>query len=189
VLSGSSGAGKDAVLERLKDLPGLHCVVTVTTRAQRPHETEGTDYHFVTEAEFQRMARGGELMESAHVYGQWYGVPKQQVKGALEQGKDVVLRVDVQGATTIRRLVPQAVLIFLTSPQTDYEQRLRQRNTESDDDMRLRMERVEEEMGALPLFDYVVVNHQGELESAVSQVKAIIEAERCRVHPRVVNLD
>lgn len=190
VLSGSSGAGKDAVLDRMKELPvPLQRAVTVTTRPQRPGEHDGIDYRFTSETDFQRMVEAGELIEWAQVYGHWYGVPKQQIKQALGEGKDVILKVDVQGAATIRRLVPEAVLVFLASPSEEYEQRLRRRETESDTDMKLRMNKVEDEMGRLPLFDYVVTNRQGELDSAVSQVKAIIQAERCRVNPRVVEVN
>ena len=190
VLSGPSGAGKDAVLHRMKELSfPFYRVVTVTTRPQRPGEKDGVDYYFTSEAEFQEMVQRGELLERAEVYGRWYGTPKQQVKEALDGGKDVILRVDVQGATTVRSIMPEAVLIFLTSPSMEYEERLRQRQTESDSERRLRMGRVDGEMKSLPLFDYMVVNHQGELDSAVSQIMSIVTAEKCRVNRRLVKLE
>ncbi len=190
VLSGSSGAGKDAVLNRMKELSlPLYHGVTVTTRPQRPGEKDGIDYHFASEAQFREMMQRGELVEQAKVYGRWYGVPKREVKQALEEGKDAILRVDVQGAATIRRLVPEALLIFLASDSAgEYEERLRQRKTESDAELELRMGSVDEEMKSLPLFDYLVVNRRGELEAAVSDIMSIITAEKCRVTPRTAQL-
>jgi len=190
VLSGPSGAGKDAVLHRMKELSfPFYRVVTVTTRPQRPGEKDGVDYRFASEPEFQEMVQRGELLERAEVYGRWYGTPKQQVKEALDEGQDVILRVDVQGAATIRSVMPEVVLIFLTSPSTEYEERLKQRQTESDDERRLRTGRIDGEMKSLPLFDYMVVNHQGDLDSAVSQIMAIVTAEKCRVNRCLVKLE
>lgn len=191
VLSGPSGAGKDAVLSRMRDLGySFHYVVTVTTRPRRAVESDGKDYWFLTEAEFQKMLRNGELLESAQVYGYWYGVPRKQVKQALDEGKDVMLKIDVQGAATIRKLIPGAVLIFLAPPRMDeHEQRLRQRQTESDAELRVRLGRAGEEMKSLPLFDYIVVNHKGELDAAVSDINAIVTAEKHRVTPRLVELE
>lgn len=190
VLSGSSGAGKDAVLARMKELGlSFHQVVTMTTRPRREAESDGVDYYFTTESEFHDMARRGQLLEWANVYGNWYGVPRRHVQQALEEGKDAVVRVDVQGAATIKSLVPGAVLIFLASESVDdYEQRLKKRNTESDADVKRRIHSVEEELKSLPLFDYVVVNRQGELDAAVSEIAAIMTAERCRVSPRLVEV-
>jgi guanylate kinase len=188
VLSGPSGAGKDAILSRMRELGLLfHYTVTATTRPKRAGEKEGTDYCFLPEAEFQRMLQSGELLESAKVYGHWYGVPKQQVEQALDEGKDVILKIDVQGAATIRKLLPEAVLIFLTLRGIeDYEQRLRQRKTESDAELKVRLGRVSEEMKSLPLFDYMVLNNRGELDAAVANIRAIVAAEKCRVNPRIV---
>lgn len=191
VLSGSSGAGKDAVLARMKEqgYPFRH-VVTVTTRPRRPTEVQGIDYDFVSESEFQDMLHRGELLEWAQVYGHHYGVPKESVRRALQDGQDAVVRVDVQGAATIKELLPEAVLVFLASARPssvgEYEERLRQRNTESDAQLGLRLQRVEEELKSLPIFDYVVVNRQGGLDEAVSQVACIMAAEKCRVNPRAV---
>lgn len=190
VLSGPSGAGKDAVLNRMRGIGiPFHYVVTTTTRPQRRGETHGVDYLFMSDEEFSRMLAGNELLEAAEVYGYWYGVPKSQVKDAMNEGKDVILKIDVQGAATIRRLVPQSVHIFLTLPSIDeYEQRLRQRKTESEPQLKVRLSKVVEEMKSLPLFDYIVVNHQGELDSAVSRITAIVHAEKCRVNPRRADL-
>lgn len=190
VLSGPSGAGKDAVLSRMRDLGyAFHYAVTATTRPRRGGESDGRDYMFVTEADYGRMLRDGELLESAQVYGYWYGVPRQQVKQALDEGKDVILKVDVQGAAAIRKLLPASVLIFLTLPgMEDYEHRLRERQTESDADMKVRLGRVSEEMSSLDLFDYIVVNHHGKLDESVTCICSIVAAEKSRVSPRTVEL-
>jgi len=191
VLSGPSGAGKDTVLNRMKQLGfPFHYVVTATTRPRRAGENNGVDYYFCSEAEFQEMMQQGELLEWAKVYGHWYGVPKQQVKQALETRKDVIVKVDVQGAATIKNLLSGAVLIFLAPPSIkEYEERLRQRKTESETELKLRIEKATEEMRSLPLFDYVVANRQGELDSTVSQIEAIITAEKCRANPPPMKLE
>jgi guanylate kinase len=188
VLSGPSGAGKDALLNRMRELgSSLHYVVTSTTRPPRPGESNGVEYSFVSESGFHEMMQRGDLVESAKVYGYWYGVPKHEVKQALDEGKDVVLKIDVQGAATIRNLLPGAVLVFLTLPSLEeYEHRLRQRKTESDTDLKVRLGKVNEELRSMLIFDYVVVNRQDELDAAVEQIKAIVTAEKCRINPRVV---
>lgn len=190
VLSGPSGVGKDAVLTRLKEsgYPFEH-IVTITTRPQRAREQNNVDYRFISTEKFQEMVSGGELLEWAKVYGNWYGVPRAPVKQALEQGRDVVVKIDVQGAATIRKAVPGAILIFLIPPSMEeLTRRLKQRHTESSFDLALRTKIAQEEMKQLPLFDYVVVNRQGEIDQAVSAIKAIITAEKCRVNSRRVAL-
>lgn len=188
ILSGPSGAGKDAVLNRMKEL-GLpfDYVVTSTTRPPRQGEKDGVEYTFVSESGFHEMLQRGDLVESAKVYGYWYGVPKHEVKQALDAGKDVILKIDVQGAATIRNLLPGAVLVFLTLPSLEeYEKRLRQRKTETDTDLKVRLGKVNEELRSMLIFDYVVVNHQNQLDAAVDQIKSIVTAEKCRINPRVV---
>ena len=188
ILSGPSGAGKDALLNRMKELGvPFHYVVTSTTRPPRTGEKDGIEYTFVSESGFQDMLQRGYLIESAKVYGYWYGVPKHEVKQALDEGRDVVLKIDVQGAATIRNLLPGAVLVFLTLPSLEeYEKRLRQRKTESDTDLKVRLGRVTEEIRSMLIFDYVVVNREDQLDTAVDQIKAIVAAEKCRVTPRIV---
>jgi guanylate kinase len=189
VLSGPAGVGKDAVLNRLKAIRyPLYFVVTATDRAPRPNEVDGVDYFFVTTAEFQRLEREGELLEHALVYGQHKGVPKHQVREALAAGQDVVMRVDVQGAATVREIAPQAVLIFLTASDADLEKRLRRRRTDSPEQLAIRLEKAREEKERITEFDYVVVNEENQLDQAVRCVISIIEAEHCRVHPRKVQL-
>jgi len=188
VLSGPSGVGKDAVLAKMKKSGRpFHYTVTATTRPQRKGETDGVAYHFVTREKFEEMMKAGELLEWAEVYGNYYGVPRRQVKEALEEGRDVLVKADVQGAATIRGAVPQALLIFLTPPSTkELVVRLRQRNTESTIDLNRRIETAREEMAQLPMFEYVVVNDR--VDRAVAQIEAIISAEKCRVSPRVVEI-
>jgi guanylate kinase len=190
IISGPSGVGKDTVLAKMKQSRRLlHYVVTATTRPQRPGEKNGLDYHFVSEEQFKRMIENGQLLEWANVYGNLYGVPKGQVQQALAQGLDVVVKVDVQGAATIKNILPQAVFIFLTPPSLDeLERRLRERKTESTEELKLRMETTRGELDSLPLFEYVVVNHQDRLDSTIAQIDAIISAEKCRVKPRIIEL-
>jgi len=133
------------------------------------------------------MTERGELLEWAEVYGNWYGVPRQDVKQALERGLDVMVKVDVQGAATIKGIVPQALLIFVAPPSTEELQaRLRQRESETTTDLNRRIETADEEMKQLPLFDYVVVNDK--VDQAVAKIDAMITAEKCRANPRVVEL-
>ncbi|MFC2022756.1 guanylate kinase [Chloroflexota bacterium] len=186
VVSGPSGAGKDALLNRLKKSGyPVRFITTVTTRPQRTQERDGVDYHFVPTARFQEMMEHHELLEWARVYDNWYGIPKQPVREALDKGQDVVVKVDIQGAATIKKLVPQAILIFLTPMSLkELANRLKQRNTESVFDLALRIKTAEEEIKQLSLFDYVVFNRRSKIEMAVSQIEAILTAEKCRVTPR-----
>ena len=190
VISGPSGAGKDTVIERMKQrmLP-FYFVVTATTRPPRPNEVDGVDYFFFSKDEFAEMIERGELLEYALVYKDYKGVPKEQVRRALASKQDVVMRLDVQGAATVRKLAPEAVLIFLTtSSQDELITRLERRMTESHEGLKLRIATARSEMGRLDEFDYVVVNAQDRLDETVDTILAIIEAEQHRVHPRTVNL-
>jgi guanylate kinase len=167
----------------------FHFVVTATTRPQRPGETEGVDYFFVEEQEFLDMIDKGELIEHALVYNDHKGVPRQQIREAMDSGQDVVMRVDVQGAKTIRALAPDALLIFLTAgDEEELARRLRKRRTESEADLRLRLAMAKEELGYLDVFDYTVLNEDSRVEKAVDIILAIIEAEHHRVDPRRVEL-
>lgn len=190
VLSGPSGVGKDALLIRMRELGHhFHYVVTATTRTQRPREKDGVDYHFLSYREFQQMVDAGQLLEWAKVYGNYYGVPKAEVSQALSKGKDVIVKVDVQGAATIKKILPQAVFLFLMPPSMEeLERRLKQRRSESSIDLALRLERASEEMKSLPLFDYVITNHQGKINDVIAQIEAIVIAEKCRVKPRAIEL-
>jgi guanylate kinase len=190
VISGPSGAGKDTVVQRMKER-GLefHFVVTATTREQRANEVHGRDYWFVSHDEFDRMIRQGELIEYALVYGDHKGVPKAQVREALASGHDVVMRLDVQGAETVNRLLPDALLIFITADsEEDLVRRLQERRTETTEELAVRVATARKELQDLEAFDYVIVNHEDQLDHTVDVVCAIIEAEHHRVRPRKVEL-
>ncbi len=189
VISGPSAAGKDTVVQRMIER-GLefHFVVTATTRARRPNEVDGRDYSFVSHAEFERMMEHGELLEHAMVYEEHKGVPKAQVQEALASGWDVVMRLDVQGAETVKRLVPDALLIFISADsEDDLIRRLKERSTETPEKLAVRIATARKELKRVVAFDYVIVNHEHELDHTVEVIEAIIEAEHHRVRQRKVN--
>lgn len=182
VISGPSGVGKDAVLAGLRAAhPDAHFAVTATTRPPRSRERDGDDYHFLSDEEYDRLLAEDGFLEHAAVYSHRYGVPKASVREALARGQDVIVRVDVQGASTIKRLAPNAVFIFLAPASLEeLEERLRRRNTEGQSALRLRLDTARQEMACQEGFDYVVINREGGLAEAVSQILAIIEEERQR---------
>ncbi|OGO25824.1 MAG: guanylate kinase [Chloroflexi bacterium RBG_16_54_11] len=190
VISGPSGVGKDTVIQRMKErnLP-VHFVVTAATRAPRPNEIHGRDYFFFTHDEFAEMIEKGELLEYAIVYNDYKGIPKAQVRDALSSGKDVIMRLDVQGAATIRKLCPEALMIFLTVQDEDEMiRRLQERKTETPEGLKLRIATARQEMTHVGSFDYVVINHEFHLDEAVDTIISIIDAEHHRVNPRKVTL-
>jgi guanylate kinase len=190
VISGPSGVGKDSVVQTLKErgLP-VHFVVTATTRPRRENEIHGQDYFFLSNDQFAKMIEQEELIEYAIVYNDYKGIPKQQVREALASGQDVIMRVDVQGAASVRKLAPEAVLIFLT---TESEQalvkRLKARKTEKPEELSLRIATARQELKRAAEFDYIIVNAEGCLDETVDTVIAIIRAEHQRVVPRKVSL-
>ncbi len=190
VISGPSGVGKDVTLKRMKEMGyPFHFVVTTTDRPVRPGEVDGVDYIFVSSAAFEHMIAGNELLEHAVVYGQHKGVSKAQVRQALASGQDVVMRLDVQGAATIRRLVPDSVLIFLTAESEEVlVARLTARRTESEEALRARLEIARQEMERIDGFDYIVINRDGQLDETVKTIAAIVTAEKCRVWQREITL-
>lgn len=190
VISGPSGVGKDMTIARLQKLGyPFHFVVTATTRPKRPTEVDGVDYFFVSTSEFAEMIEQGELLEYAVVYGDYKGIPKAQVREALASGKDVVMRIDVQGAATIRRLVPEAVLIYLSAESEEaLVRRLRERKTEPEDQLKMRIATARQELKRLDIFDYVVINAEDRLDETCRKIAAIITAERCRVDQREITL-
>ncbi len=190
VISGPSGVGKDMAIRRLrKQGYPFYFVVTATSRPRRPDEVEGHDYLFVTKEEFERMIAAGELLEYAVVYDEYKGIPRCHVRKALSSGLDVVLRVDVQGAATIKRLVPDAVFIFLAAAsEEELIARLKSRSTEPPEKLKRRIETARQEMEQVDLFDYVVVNRDAHLDETVNQLLAIIQAEKCRVRQRKLEI-
>lgn len=190
VISGPSGVGKDSVVQRMKErgFP-FYFVVTATDRPPRPNEVHGQDYFFYSTSEFERMIAEDELLEHAWVYGQHKGIPKAHVREALGSGQDVVMRVDVQGAETVKGLIPAAVSIFLLcESEEELVSRLRERHTESNDALQERLSLAHKEIDCIPNFDYVVVNRRCALDAAVDDIVAIIRAEHCRSVPKEISL-
>ena len=177
-------------MQRMKErgLP-FHFVVTATTRVKRANEEHGKDYWFVSKEEFARMINEDELVEHAIVYGDYKGIPKQQVREALASGQDVIMRIDVQGAETIRRMASDALMIFITTDtEEELVNRLRTRKTETADALAIRIATARKELKRVDAFDYVVVNHEFQLDATVDMIRAIIDAEHHRVKPRKVSL-
>ena len=174
--------GKDAALAELRKLDRpWRFVVTATTRPIRPGEREGIDYIFLNEPTFLRMKDQGQFIEYAQVYGRWYGVPKSQVTSGLEAGEDVILKIDVQGAATVRNIAPDALFVFLAPGSFDeLHERLSHRMTESDPEMELRLRTASEEMKQASLFNCQVVNRKDNLAQAVADIDAVISAEKRR---------
>ena len=190
VLSGLSGVGKDTVLAGLRQ-SGLPLVISVSaaTRARRAYEKDGIDYYFVSNEKFQEMIDSNQLLEWATVYGNRYGIPREPVRKALQSGKDVIVKIDVQGAATIKKNLPQAVFVFLsTLTLEELEKRLRKRRTESPAELELRLKTAGKELGQLSMFDYIIINREGEIDRTIADIKAIIAAEKCRVTPREINI-
>lgn len=190
VISGPSGAGKDTVVQRMQErgLP-FHFVVTATTRPKRPNELDGRDYLFVSKEEFAGMIERNELIEYALVYGDYKGIPRTQVREALNSGQDVVMRLDVQGAETVRKLAHEALLIFITTEsEEELVRRLQERKTETSDSLAIRIATARKELKRVEAFDYVIVNHDFQLDETVETIRAIIQAEHHRVLQRKVDL-
>ncbi len=190
IISGPSGVGKDSVVQRMKERAfPFHFVVTATDRPRRPEEVHGVDYFFYSKDEFERMIEQGEFLEHAWVYGQHKGIPKAHVWEALSTGQDVVMRLDVQGAETVKALIPAAISVFLIcESEEELILRLRERRTESEEALQKRLKTARDEMACIPEFDYVIVNRRSSLDDAVDDVAAITRAEHCRSVPRRIQL-
>ncbi len=190
VISGPSGIGKDTVVDGMKQrqLP-FHFVITATSRPPRDYEVDGVDYFFYSKDKFEALIKAGEFLEYAWVYNDFKGVPKSQVREALASGEDVVMRLDFQGARTVRNLCPEAIMIFLTANSKDeWLQRLHDRRSESEEQLAIRIATAKEEYESLDIFDYIVINEQSHLDRTLDVIESIIEAEHHRVHPRRVQL-
>lgn len=190
VLSAPSGAGKDTVIQTLLAQGGDFFVVpSVTTRAPRPGESEGKPYYFVDQERFEQMVARQELLEHANVHGNWYGQPRLPMREHLQAGRDVLLKIDVQGATTVRKLIPQAIFIFLhPGSSAELAQRLEARRTETEEELQLRLTNAQAELEERHWYDYLVFNRHGRLQEAVDDLRAIMRAEHCRVTPRNIVL-
>ena len=188
VLSAPSGTGKDSVINALKQQGmNFYVVPSVTARAPRPGESEGNPYHFISQEEFDRMVANDELLEYAKVHGNWYGQPRQPIRDNLRAGRDVLLKIDVQGAATVRKKVPQAIFIFLVPDSLEELMlRLSERNTETEGELQRRLADARTELTEQYWYDYVVLNRQDHLQEAVDNIRAIMMAEHCRTQPRQV---
>jgi guanylate kinase len=190
IISGPSGVGKDAVIEQLRErFPDAFFAVTATTRERRPGEIDGVHYFFLAEDDFRERLAEGEFLESATVYGNLYGVLKGPVRAALARGQNVFVKVDVQGAAEIERIVPSAVSIFL-SPESapTLLQRLKHRKTDDPAELMTRFATATRELAAAPSFDYVVFNTQDRLQDALNEIAAIVRAESCRTHQEEIHI-
>ncbi len=190
IISGPSGVGKDTIIAALqarpKD-PDYHYVVTCTTRAPRPGEIPDVSYHFLTMDEFAELRDANELLEYAEVHGNWYGTPRREVADALAEGHDVILKIDVQGASAVKQRAPDALLVFLVPPSMEeLFQRLRSRATETADELELRQRNAAIELARTGDYDRVVVNEDDEIERTAAEIEAIIEQEKRRAPDRRV---
>ena len=181
VLSGPSGVGKDAILTELEKIfPGVRRCVTTTTRPPRGGEIDGVHYNFVSVAKFRHQAEENGFLEYAQVHGNLYGTPRRWVEENIEQGHDVILKIDVQGGLAVKRQVPSAVMTFVVPPSMDeLERRLRSRLTESETEATKRLLDARNELEQIPNYTYIIENDS--LPTAAEQLKAVIVAEHCKV--------
>ena len=188
VISGPSGVGKDAVIAEMRaSQPGITFAVTATTRPMRAGEVDGRDYVFLSTKRFEAMLAEDGFLEHAEVYGNRYGVPRQGVRAALAAGRDVIVKIDVQGAATIREIAPDALLIFLAAPSAaELERRLRARKTDSPEQLTVRIKTAQHETQQASWFDVTIVNETGAVGQTVARIIETIEEQRRRVPARRV---
>ena len=183
VISGPAGSGKGTVNHILLEQPDFVFSVSATTRAPRPGEVDGVNYHFISVEEFERRIAAAELLEYTKYCGNYYGTLKRETEAVLESGKNLVLEIEVEGAMNVKRLCPEsAVLIMLLPPSYSVqEERLRGRGTETEDVIQKRLDRAREELEFLPQYDYVVYNYDGRAEECAEEIQSIIRAEKSAI--------
>ena len=180
VVSAPAGCGKDTILEQALKLNGnLFYSVSATSRAMRPGETDGVSYHFRTREQFQDMIKNGELLEYTEYCGNYYGTPKKAVEDMLEAGKDVILKIEIEGAANVKKMFPECVMIFILPPSiAELSRRLHKRGTETEEVIALRLETAKKELDFAKNYDYFVVNDA--LEDAVSDFLTVVRAEKLK---------
>lgn len=184
VMSGPSGAGKSTIYSRVIEQTGMKRSVSVTTRAPRPNEIEGVHYFFRTEQQYQQMIAAGEFLETAEVHNNFYGTPKAPVFENLENGYDVLFDVDYHGARSIKKKYPDAIAIFVMTPDfKTLEQRLRNRNTETESSLSTRLNAAKRELSKYEMFDYIVFNE--DIDVSVQEIIGIITAEKRRINNNI----
>ena len=192
IISGPSGVGKDTIIEALRDRPrdpDYHYVVTCTTRAPRPGEVDGISYHFLDRERFLELRDAGALLEANEVHGNWYGTPRREVAKALAAGRDVILKIDVQGAQVVKERIPDALLIFIVPPSLEaLFQRLRSRATETANELEIRQRNAAIELARQGDYDHVVVNDDDEVDRTAAEIEAIIEQEKRRNAERQIRV-
>ncbi|MDH4143147.1 MAG: guanylate kinase [Chloroflexota bacterium] len=196
IISGPSGVGKDTIIDEMRRREASsgskekrHYVVTVTTRAPRDGEVDGVDYHFVSREEFLRMRAARGFLEANEVHGNWYGSPRDQVRAALAAGRDVILKIDVQGAQVVKEQVSEALLIFVIPPTLEtLFSRLRARATESADELEIRQRNAAIELARQHDYDHVVVNETGQVARTAERIEEILASERRRHADRRVRV-
>lgn len=180
VLSGPSGAGKGTVYNLVIDRLNVKKSISVTTRQPRVGEENGVHYHFKSLEEYQQLIANGEFLETASVYSNYYGTLKKPVFAEMEKGNDVMFEIDINGASQIKKIYPDCVSIFIIPPSFEVlEQRLRDRNTDSQESILRRLGSAKNELSKYKKFDYIVFNDT--IEDSVNKVVSIIESERCKI--------
>jgi guanylate kinase len=184
IISGPSGVGKDTIIEALQrrgHMPEYHYVVTCTTRSRRPGEVDDVSYRFMSVPGFTALTAAGELLEANEVHGNWYGTPKSGVRDAIARGQHAILKIDVQGAEVVKRLVPEALLIFVVPPSLDtLVEHLKARRTESAEQLEIRQRNAAIELARKDDYDFVVVNEEGRVDVTAERIEEIITAEEHR---------
>ncbi|KAL5560298.1 hypothetical protein UlMin_036509 [Ulmus minor] len=184
MISRPCGIGKDVMIKELRETrEGLHFVVTVTSREIRLGEIHGKDYFFVSKEQFLEMVKNNELLEHALVYGDYKGIPKQQIRDFMAKGYDIVLRVDIQGAETLRKIFGRTAVFLFVMVESEIKlvERLIGRKTERKEELLVRDATVREEVKQVKIFDYVIVNAEGNLDNVVKLIESIIDADKAMI--------